>query len=211
MAEGGGERVAGTILAGGQSRRMGGGDKCMMSLGGQPMLYRVIRRFRHQVNHLALSANGDPKRFDLYDLPVLADTLPDHPGPLAGVLAGMRHAAGLGGVNWIATVPADCPFIPEDLVARLRAAGPGRRAIAIAASGGRVHPTAGLWPVVLADDLQHWLKEANDNRALAYVRRHDPVIVSFGVGANGIDPFFNVNTEDDLHWAEAALDESERR
>jgi len=112
--------VAGVLLAGGKSQRMGGGDKCLRPLGGRPLLAHVIERVRPQLRDLVLNANGDPARFASFGLPVAPDTIPDFAGPLAGVLAGMDWAAANApDCPWIVTIPADSPFLPGDLVARL--------------------------------------------------------------------------------------------
>ncbi len=161
--------VLGVILAGGLARRMGGGDKALRPLGGVTLLDRVIARAAPQVSALWLNANGDPSRFARWDLPVVPDDVPGAPGPLAGILAALDLAA----ATWpdaelVASFPCDAPFIPRDLVARLAAA---RRdqgaAIAVAASGGRTHPVAALWPVALRHDLRRALVEEESARSSA--------------------------------------------
>ena len=142
--------VLGVILAGGLARRMGGGDKSLNALGTETVLDRVISRLRPQVEAIALNANGDPARFDRFDLPVLPDSEPEYPGPLAGVLAGMDWAAAQG-VDHIVSVAADTPFFPSDLVQKLRQEGDG---IVLAAVDDPVRgllrqPTFGQWPVAL--------------------------------------------------------------
>jgi len=87
-------KIVGLLLAGGQSRRMGGGDKALHLIGGVPLLERVIERMRPQVETLMLNANGDPARFASFGLPVVPDSVPDYAGPLAGVLAGLDWTAG---------------------------------------------------------------------------------------------------------------------
>lgn len=192
----------GLILAGGRSRRMGGGDKGLLDLAGRPMLARVIERLMPQVDALAINANGDPGRFTSFGLPVVADTVTGFAGPLAGVLAGMRWTATrLPGARHIATVTADAPFIPMDLVARLRMAVAGPPGvIAVAASGGEVHPVIGLWPLALADDLAAALQRG-ERKVQAWTERHGAITVEFPcvmVGSDRIDPFFNVNTPGEL-------------
>jgi molybdopterin-guanine dinucleotide biosynthesis protein A len=149
------QAVVGVLLAGGQARRMGGGDKCLRPLGGRTILDHVLERARPQVRALVLNANGDPARFAAFDLPVAADVIEGFAGPLAGVLTGMawagRHRPEC---PWIATIATDTPFFPTDLVARLLAAIEADGAdLACAASVGRAHPVFGLWPVRLAGDL----------------------------------------------------------
>ena len=191
--------LPGVILAGGRATRMGGGDKALLTLGGETLLARVIRRLGTQCGPLALNANGDPDRFADYGLPVLPDPLPDHPGPLAGVLAGMEWAAGLGAPA-IVTVAADTPFFPSDLAERLSAPG----GLALAASpdaAGKVwrHPTFGLWPVALRHDLRRALEDGL-RKIVRWTDLHGAAEVVFHADA---DPFFNINTPEDLAAAEA--------
>ncbi len=190
------EPTLGVILAGGLARRMGGGDKALRVVGGQAVLARLVARLLPQVEQLVLNANGDPARFAEFGLPVAGDDVPDRPGPLAGVLAGLDWAARFTpGLRWVVTVPGDAPFLPEDLVARLHA-GLGGAALACAASGGRAHPVAALWPVALRHDLRRALTEEGVRKVGAYVGRHGPAVVEWPVGR--VDPFFNVNTPADL-------------
>ena len=200
----------GVLLAGGQSRRMGGGDKCLRELAGIPMLQHVIDRVGPQVGGLVINANGDPERFAPFGLPVVADTVAGFAGPLAGVLAGMRWAAGHSPTaRWVATVSTDAPFLPLDLVSRLLAAIEGRPApIALAASGGEVHPVIGLWPVALADNLESALQEGV-RKVLAWTDRHGTVVVDFPFlrfHGRQIDPFFNANTPEELDEARALIE-----
>ena len=204
----------GVILAGGQARRMGGGDKGFLTLGGQTLLARVIDRLSPQVADLGLSANGDPARFAATSLPVLPDTVAGFPGPLAGVLAGLDWAAAQG-ADTVVSVAADTPFFPCDLVPRLLLAAEGQaHPLVLAATQGDAqtrsksrsglirHPTFGLWPVALRDDLRAALEgglkkvvlwtEANGGREAVFPARP-------------FDPFFNVNTPEDLAQAEALL------
>src|SRR5262245_16660469 len=149
--------VIGLLLAGGQSRRMGGGDKCLRLLGGETILARIIARVGPQVRRLVLNANGDPARFASYKLPVVADSVEGFAGPLAGVLAGLDWAAANApDCPWVASVPTDAPFLPPDLVDRLLAAVEQGADMACAASGGQPHPVVGLWPV----RLRHYLRGA---------------------------------------------------
>lgn len=199
--------ILGVILAGGQSTRMGGGDKCLLPLGGRPILAHVIDRLRPQVDGLALSANGDPARFEAFGLTVLADSVAGYPGPLAGVLAGMDWAAGRGATA-IVTAAADTPFFPDDLVRALRAAAvAGNTWLAMAMTpgeGGRLdrHPTFGLWPVDLRDDLRRALEDGL-RKVVAWTEPHGCARAVFHDRIP--DPFFNVNTPDDLAAAAAML------
>jgi molybdenum cofactor guanylyltransferase len=194
--------VTGVILAGGQSRRMGGGDKGLLDLGGRPMLAHVVERLAPQVGRMVINANGDPARFAPLGLPVVADTLADFPGPLAGVLAGMRWSrANVPQARWIATAAGDAPLLPRDLVACcLEAVQECPGGIALAQSAGELHPVIGLWPVALADDLEAQLR-AGVRKVLDWTDRHGTVAVPFAMlklaGAE-IDPFFNANTPQEL-------------
>lgn len=193
--------VAGVLLAGGLGRRMGGG-KPLALLGGQPLLAHAVARARPQVASLMLNINAEPHRFTGYALPLMADPLPGFAGPLAGVLAGMDWAAAHG-FSQVASFAADAPFLPPDLVARLAAAVTREDAeIGCATSGGRSHPVFALWPVRLADALRHALTVED-------MRRMDRWMARFRVAhadwPGEPDPFFNVNTPEDLAAAQAML------
>jgi molybdopterin-guanine dinucleotide biosynthesis protein A len=194
--------VAGILLAGGLSRRMGGGDKCLRSLGSTTILARVIARAAPQVAMLALNANGDPTRFAAYRLPVVADSIPDYAGPLAGVLAGLDWAAAASGeVTHVASFATDAPFLPTDLVARLRAALEREGAdLACAASGGRAHPVFALWPVALCEELRGAMRDDGIRKVDAWTARYRLALVDYA--AAPIDPFFNTNRPEDLAVAE---------
>lgn len=194
--------VVGVLLAGGRSRRMGGGDKCLATLGGETLLSRAVARARAQVGPLLLNANGDPARFSDYGLPVAADVVEGFHGPLAGVLTGMDWAAEHApAARWIATFATDAPFFPLDLVERFLAAADEAAAdLACARSAGRTHPVFGLWPVALAGDLRSALVEEGLRKIDAWTARHRLVEASFPAGP--FDPFFNLNSPEDL--AEAA-------
>ena len=195
----------GVILAGGRATRMGGGDKMLHPLGGQRLVDHVIDRLRPQVGALVVNANGNPSRLAAMELPVIADSMPDRPGPLAGVLAGLDYAAAHG-VDFVLSVAGDTPFLPADLVARLQmAAGPTGLAIAASpdAQGQiRQHPTIGLWPVVLREALRAALSEGQ-HRMTDWTAAHGAGLALFEPGPP--DPFFNINTPDDLTRAEALL------
>jgi molybdopterin-guanine dinucleotide biosynthesis protein A len=199
--------VLGVLLAGGLSRRMGGGDKCLRLLGGRPILERVIARAGPQVDALLLNANGDPSRFAAFGLPVAADVVEGFAGPLAGVLTGMEWAkAHRPDAAWIATIATDTPFFPRDLVARLRAAVAAEGAdLACAASGGQAHPVFGLWPVRLAGELRRAVVAEGMRKIDAWTARYRLATVEFPVLP--VDPFFNTNRPDDLAAAERLLGE----
>ena len=201
--------VTGVIIAGGLSRRMGGGDKALLDLGGATMLGCIIDRLRPQVVRLVINANGDASRFAAFGLPVVADGTSDYPGPLAGILAGMRWSlAHAPSAHHIVTVSSDAPFLPADLVARLTSAIAGRpRAIALARSAGAVQPVIGLWPVALGDDLATELA-AGARRVVIWAQRHVVEQVDFAeieLGGRHIDPFFNANTPEELALVRALL------
>ena len=195
------QKPLGIILAGGRATRMGGGDKGRLEIGGQSLLERVIARLGPQVGGLALNANGDPARFADTGLPVLADTLPEHPGPLAGVLAGLDWAAEQG-ADRIVTAAADTPFFPTDLVARFEEAAEGMEMpLVLAASrdeaSGKLwrQPTFGLWPVALRHDLRAALT-GGLRKVVLWTDQHGGREAIFE--ADGSDPFFNINTPEDL-------------
>jgi molybdenum cofactor guanylyltransferase len=192
----------GFVLAGGLARRMGGGDKALISIGGVAILDRVLERLRPACAGITLNANGDPARFGHYGLPVIPDSVPDFAGPLAGILAGLDWAAAnRRDLAWIISVPGDCPFLPDDLVARLhevrRKAG---TPLACARSGDWRHPVVGLWPVSLREDLRHALVKEDLRKIEIWTARHGIAVADWL--ANPIDPFFNVNTPEDAAEAE---------
>jgi molybdenum cofactor guanylyltransferase len=198
-------RPVGVILAGGLARRMGGGDKGLVALGGQSMLRRVAAALGPQCTVLVLNANGDPARFATFGLPVVADGVADFAGPLAGVLAGLEWAAREAPQTQdIVSIAADTPFAPADLVARLldarRAAG---AAIGVAASGGRRHHVVGLWPVMLAGELRRALVDERLRKVEAFMDRFGVAVAEWA--DTPFDPFFNVNTPEDLALAEGML------
>lgn len=192
-------RLPAIILAGGRATRMGGGDKCLLDLDGRPMLARIVERLAPQCGAAALNANGDPARFARFGLPVLPDSLPDRPGPLAGILAGMDWAAARGD-RAVVTVAGDTPFFPPDLALRLAQAGDGLVLAAGRDAGGRLsdHPTFGLWPVALRDPLRAFLA-GGQRRVRGFAMAHAPAIAVWD--AAPADPFFNVNTPEDLDRA----------
>ncbi len=197
--------VVGVLLAGGLSRRMGGGDKTLRLLGGRPLLQHVIDRMRPQVEALVLNANGDPARFAEFGLPVVADSVPDFAGPLAGVLAGLDWAAAhRPDCAHVASVATDAPFLPMNLVGRLRD-GMERAGtdLACAASGGQPHPVIGLWPIRLRDDLRHALIAEGVRKVDQWTGRYRLATVDFS--ADPVDPFFNANRPEDLELAAALL------
>lgn len=195
----------GVILAGGQATRMGGGDKGLLRLGDGTLLTHVIARLDPQVAGIALNANGDAARFAALNLPVIADSVGGFAGPLAGVLAGLDWAAARG-AETIVTAAADTPFFPCDLVPCLQLASEGMaHPLALAATpdprrGLARHPTFGLWPVALREDLRAALREGV-RKVVQWTDRHGAQLAGFPDEA----AFFNVNTPEDLVRAEAML------
>ena len=198
-------KLVGLLLAGGQSRRMGGGDKTLRSLGGIPLLEHVIERLRPQVDTLVLNANGDPSRFAKFGLPVVADSVLGFAGPLAGVLAGLEWAAAhRADCPLVVSVATDAPFLPPDLTSRfIEAIERDAADLACAASDGRSHPVFGLWPVRLRNDLRRAVVEEGIRKVDQWTARYRLVTVSFLI--DPIDPFFNANRPEDLATAEALL------
>jgi len=198
-------KIVGLLLAGGQSRRMGGCDKALRLIGGVPLLYRVIERMRPQVETLVLNANGDPARFAGFGLPVVPDSVPDYAGPLAGVLAGLDWTAEhRPDCAYVVSVATDAPFLPGDLVSRLvRGMEQSGAGLACAASGGQPHPVIGLWPVRLREDLRRAVADETIRKVDVWTARHRLTIVPFP--SEPLDPFFNANRPEDLMTAAALL------
>lgn len=195
----------GVLLAGGLARRMGGGDKPLRAIGGRTILERVIERFAPQCDGLILNANGDPQRFAAIALPVVPDSVPGFAGPLAGILAALEWAAAhRPEIRFVASVAADTPFLPRDLVSRLHAA---RKAagtpLACAESEGRVHPVNALWAVDLKDDLRRALTVEGERKIDRWTARHGVALAGWSV--DPVDPFFNANAPEDLDAAEEAI------
>ena len=201
--------VTGVLLAGGRSSRMGGREKALLDIAGQPMLLHVLGRLRPQVGRIVINANGDPARFSGHCLPVIEDSIEGYAGPLAGLHAGMAWARReTPEARFVASVPVDTPFLPLDLVARLKAALLAKDApCAIAASAGERHPVAGLWRVDLADDLAAALQQ--NVRALhRFADGQRCAVAEFApadIGGITLDPFFNVNAPADLEKARAVF------
>ena len=193
--------TCGLVLAGGLARRMGGGDKSLRLLAGRPILAHVIDRMRGQCDDLLLSANGDPTRFAAFGLPVVADTVPGFAGPLAGILAGFDWLAEhRPDTAWLLSAAADTPFIPRDLAPRLQEArAAAGLPLACAASAGQAHHAIGLWPVSLREDLRRALA-AGERKLGRWTQAHGVAVAEWAV--EPLDPFFNVNTPEDLREAE---------
>ena len=200
------QELQASFSQGGLSRRMGGEPKALMPLAGRPMISHVIDRIRPHVDACILNVNGLESAFAQFGLPLVADDFGDHAGPLAGLLSGMRWAEKhCAGARWLATVPCDTPFLPEHYISALaEAADEDAAAIVIAASGGRGHFACGLWPIAHKDALAAYL-ESGERRTQSWIERNPNRSVTFAFiddGRNGFDPFFNVNTPEDLAKAE---------
>ncbi len=199
------------LLAGGRASRLGGGDKCLLQLGGKKLLAWTIERLGPQVSGLLLNANGDKRRFAAFGLEVIADQTSEatgeFAGPLAGVLAGMIWArAERPETDAILTAATDTPFLPLDLAQRLYSASHGTRLV-VARSATGVHPVFGLWPIALADELRSDL-EAGKRKVSEWVAAHRAIEVDFPperIGGGTVDPFFNINRKEDLEAAQAML------
>ena len=194
----------GLVLAGGLARRMGGGDKARITIGGVSILDRVLAILSGQCTGIIINANGDPERFADTGLPVVPDSVPDFVGPLAGILAGLDWlAAQHNGIEWLVSVPGDCPFLPDDLVERLHkarrqlGAGVG---LACARSGEWRHPVVGLWSLALREDLRKALVEEGLRKIDIFTTRHGVAFADWP--DQPIDPFFNINTPEDAERAE---------
>ena len=201
--------IFGVLLAGGQSRRMGGGDKALQILGGgRPLLAHAIERLQPQVAGMVINANGEATRFAPFRLPVIADSIAGFAGPLAGVHAGLAWVkANRPGIEHVVTVAADTPFIPTDLVPRFLAAQKNQSTLLVARSEEGLHPVIGLWPVSMVTALEESLKQGV-RKASAFVQERGAVEVFFPrieIGARLIDPFFNINSPEDLAKADALL------
>ncbi len=197
--------IVGLLLAGGQARRMGGGDKALRLLDGRTLLDHVIDRVRPQVAALVLNANGDPARFARFGLPVVADSIAGFAGPLAGILAGLDWtAANRPDCPVVVSVATDAPFLPADLVARLVEGMVAAEAeLACAASDGQPHPVIGLWPVHLREALRRAVIDEGVRKVDVWTARYRLAGVDFPV--NPVDPFFNANRPEDLDRAAVLL------
>lgn len=195
------KNICGLLLAGGQSRRMGGGDKCLMALGGRTLLQRIVETAAPQVGPLVLNTNSDPALFTSHGLPVAPDVIDGFAGPLAGVLTGLEWAAANApNCDWVASFACDAPFAPADLVARLVAAiGEDGADMACATSGGRDHPVFALWPVRLAGALRTAVVDEGLRKVDIWTARYKLARADF-VTENS-DPFFNINRPEDLDAA----------
>jgi molybdopterin-guanine dinucleotide biosynthesis protein A len=200
-------RIAGLILAGGRSSRMGGTDKTLLPLGGRPMISRILERLLPQASPIAINSNGDAAVFAGFGVEVIADTIAGHQGPLAGVLAGLEWAAGKADVTHLLSVAGDTPLFPTNLAERL-AARSGTDRVGVAASHGRTHPVFALWPLSLRQPLASFLESGDTRRVMTFIDQAGSDVVDFPderIGQAVVDPFFNINTPQDLAEAERLL------
>jgi molybdenum cofactor guanylyltransferase len=194
------EDVVGVILAGGRSRRMGT-EKTRLPVGGQSMMERAIGRLGVQASSLVVSVSEDAEPAVPPGVPVARDEGERFGGPLFGILSGLKWANDNTNARWILSAPADAPFLPSDLVSRLREGLAADAEIAIARSLGRLHPVVALWPVSLAEALEAWLAVPSQRAVKAWLATRRWSAVDFPC-EGGIDPFFNVNTPEDLAGAQ---------
>jgi molybdopterin-guanine dinucleotide biosynthesis protein A len=204
------EDVVGIVLAGGRSSRMGGDDKYLRLLGNKPILARIVERLQPQVSELVINANGEPERLAAFGLPVVADSMAGFAGPLAGMHAGLAWTQrNRPKMHYAVTVAADTPFLPHDLVRRFLAKlSDGERPL-VARSATGAHPVIGLWPVTIAPSLEAALKDGM-RKASDFAKQQGAIEVSFppvALGGKTVDPFFNINSPEDLAAADALLRE----
>jgi molybdopterin-guanine dinucleotide biosynthesis protein A len=192
----------GVILAGGLSRRMAGPEKSLLELNNKPLVKWVKDRLSSQTEQIILNANGNPERLSKLDMIVQSDTVEGYAGPLAGILAGMKWAKANTSLTHIITAAADTPFFPDDYVKRMTVeAHETGASIALASSNDRKHPVFGLWPVDLADELEKFIVDENNRKVMMFVERYPNCMINFNEVHVGVDPFFNVNTPDDMEMA----------
>lgn len=197
--------ITGVVLAGGLAKRMGGGDKCLLPLGGKTLLQRTIDRAKPQVDQLILNANGNSLRFARSRLPVVADLFDNFPGPLAGVHAGLSYMkAHYPTSEWLVSFASDTPFFPLDMVYQMRAlAAQKETKLVVACSKALAHPVFALWHNSLHGPMEQQLKKGETPRLQDWVEAQKPVYLDFPVTT--YDPFLNINTPQDLYNAEAQL------
>ncbi len=201
------ENIVGVILAGGQSRRFGGGDKFVRELNGEALVDRVIERVRPQTGQMIISSNTETPYLTKFELPIVADTIQGYAGPLAGILSGMEWTReNAPECEWIVSFPSDAPFVPLDCVAQmLEQAVADNAEIVCASSGGRTHPVCALWWVDLADNLRQAMMEEEMRKIDLWTARHQLSVREFS--DQPFDPFFNINHPEDLEQAEKILAE----
>jgi molybdenum cofactor guanylyltransferase len=203
------ENITGVIIAGGRSTRMGGGDKSLLKIGDVTILQAVHHKLEAQVKDIAINTNSDDPRFKIGSTPCFSDTLANFQGPLAGLLASMQWVReNRPSTTHIVTIASDSPFFPDNLTAELAANAPDAETIIMAKSGGFNHPVFALWPVSLSNDLEKWLSDTGILKVMAWVRSHPHIFVDFPFEREN-DPFFNINTPEDLAIAQKIYQEQQ--
>lgn len=201
------QRILGVVLAGGQSRRMGDSDKTLMPFNGVSLTQHALNRIAPQVDQAIINSNAEPAAFDACGVPVLSDTIKGYAGPLAGILTAIQYAD-KNQFSMVASVAADTPFFPEKFVKSLREA--GAYDIVLAGSGGHRQPTFGLWSVTLMTDLEHFLTDGDERKIMRFVQQHSWSTVEFEVQtSDDPDPFFNINTPEDMEQALTYMNKNE--
>ena len=196
-------RSAATLLAGGQARRMGGGDKNLMMLAGKPVLRHVLDRVDFADRPLMINANGDPARYAAFCLPVCADVIDGYAGPLAGILTGLEWvAANHSDCSHMVSLATDAPFLPVNLIAVLESSIGDGAEIAQAMSLHRRHPVFAIWPVAIAGALRDAVIDEGVRKIDDFTARYHCVTVEF---AGTPDPFMNLNRPDDFDLATQIL------
>lgn len=188
-------QVTGLILAGGRGSRMQGLDKGLQLHDGAALARHVLRRLAPQVDHVVVNANRNTSEYEAMGAPVVLDSLPHQPGPLAGFLAGLEHCA----TDLLVTVPCDVPMLPLDLVARLSAALESEGvelAIAATRESGeiRLQPTFCLMRIGVRESLRRFLA-TGERKVSAWTATLPSTVVVF----DDLAAFANVNTLADLH------------
>ena len=198
------DKVVGVLLAGGQARRMGGMNKCLLPLLGKSLLSHVLERARPQVGPIILNANGNPKEYSDFDLPVVGDVISGFAGPLAGILTALEWAAANAtNCKFVASFPCDSPFFPSNLIEKLYEKIDGGSTMAYASSHKRHHPVFGLWPVSRRFDLRDAMVSRNIRKVDLWTSTHKLGVVEYSFCT--MDPFFNLNTPDDVIKAKSYL------
>ena len=181
---------------------MGGVDKAFLELGGKTLIERAIARGAPQTAELVINANGDPARFAAFGRTVIADSIEGFLGPLAGILSGFEWMRqNRPSARWLASFACDCPFFPRDMAPKLIAKAESENAlVALAASGQRHHPVFAVWSATLPITSLGVLRDQSLRKMDDFVAGFPSTRVAFP--SEPVDPFFNINTPDDLVRAE---------
>jgi len=184
--------LLGVILAVGQTRRMDGIDKYGISVGGKTLINHISERLSPQVTNLIINAQ-DPNILEGFKV------VPDqesHLGPIGGIYSALKYALE-NDYRKIVTVPCDTPFIPYDFVEKLL--GIKDSSCVIACSGGRLHPVLGLWDVSIINDVKTSI-ESGEYTLMKLIKKLDYIECRW---TENPDPFFNINTREDIKVAES--------